>query len=411
MRVIFLSLSILIVLAGSGQVTQLNTGTTANLADLSVINKNIIICGFFNYLVKSGDECETLIPMPLPGPSSYGNRLVRKDSNNLYLLSYTPNQTLIYKSTDGGANWTQKLDTIGHYGCYMDFFDGSEGFYSDGTSIVKTKDGGDTWVSGYSFYSAGLLGISVIKTYGDSMVFVGGSNLYNGSIFLSKDRGQTWPTSLAGGTAGDAPVDFFFLNKDTIFCSAFSKFGGSLALTMNGGQTWTDNTSLPLFQPHGINFKSVKEGYVVGSNTQTIGTIFRTTDFGKTWSEFNTGIKTHFFHIAFLNDSVALLSGTNGVLLKWNYKRSVFTSLGENHFDNARLKIFPNPVSDKLHFEFENILPGLELKITNTLGQLVYSKQNVDLQEDLEASFLKAGVYYLKLENDEGQKVFKIIKE
>src|SRR5690606_3751626 len=136
------------VLSGNCQITQINTGTNTHLADVSVIDKNILVCGLFNNLVKSYDDCNNISNVLLPGPASYANRLFRIDSNNLYLLSFTPNQSLFYKSTDGGNNWILKLDTTGGWSTQIAFFDSLEGIITAGKHFYRTSDGGDTWTMG-----------------------------------------------------------------------------------------------------------------------------------------------------------------------------------------------------------------------------------------------------------------------
>jgi hypothetical protein len=77
-----------------------------------------------------------------------------------------------------------------------------------------------------------------------------------------------------------------------------------------------------------------------------------------------------------------------------------------------RVNIYPNPVKDILHVNRErDLLLQTDLKISNALGQIVYSKNDINLNEQIDISFLKAGVYYLKIETDKDREVFKIIKE
>ncbi len=166
------------------------------------------------------------------------------------------------------------------------------------------------------------------------MICAGGGT---GNFYLSKDRGNTWPYSWG---IGSQPItDFFFLNKDTIF--GLSLYGG-LAKSTNGGSNWA-NTFLPIYSSYGINFKNANEGFVVGANLQNKGIIARTIDAGQTWQTFNTGITTTLLNIVLLNDSIALLSGTNGVLLKWNYKNTLFTGINDNYLDAIGLEVFQIP--------------------------------------------------------------------
>jgi len=86
------------------------------------------------------------------------------------------------------------------------------------------------------------------------------------------------------------------------------------------------------------------------------------------------------------------------------------TSIKSRSLNNEfEIKLFPNPVKDKLTLEFEHELKSLD--ITNNLGQLVYVLKNPLSKQEIDLSFLSSGVYYLKAQNNSGQKVFKVIKE
>lgn len=71
--------------------------------------------------------------------------------------------------------------------------------------------------------------------------------------------------------------------------------------------------------------------------------------------------------------------------------------------ENSKIKVFPNPVSNFLFIE--NYEMNDVIKISNSIGQLVYSKNNSTNKIDF--SNFQAGIYFLKLDNN----TFKIIKK
>jgi hypothetical protein len=83
----------------------------------------------------------------------------------------------------------------------------------------------------------------------------------------------------------------------------------------------------------------------------------------------------------------------------------------EYFFNQIDINIFPNPVRDKLHLELGFQVGNAKLSIYNTLGQIIYSKDGIDKKEEIDLGFLRSGVYYLKINNYEGQKTFKLLKE
>lgn len=398
------------------QIQIIATNTAKHIVDLSVLKNNVIVVGREDYMSKSSDGANSLAPCPLPGPVGYQNHLCRIDTSTQYLLSESfPNyNNKIYKSIDGGINWSLKIDTSGLSLTFMCFFDSLEGVaFSTFGKQIRTKNAGLGWSPSVSGNLPSL--ITDVTVFGDSTIVVSGVDGPTGSIYISNDRGNSWP--LGWGYANSQPTGLFFLNKDTIF--GISCCGGSntsypeayFTKSFNGGATWKNITLDRYSRFRSLFFKNKNEGYLVGQNLQQQAIILKTSNMGATWETFNTHLSAQLYDIKFLNDSVALVAGTNGLLFKWNTKQTIFTGIEENSFGSG-LKIFPNPVNDKLSFQFDKTsTQDITLEISNTLGQIVYSKVNVDLQAELNVAFLKSGLYYLELKNKTSKKVFKFVKE
>jgi len=74
--------------ASFGQMEVISTGTNAIIGQASITGNCIFVNGQGNYLVKSYNELDSLIPLTVPGPIGYGNdRLNTIDTNNLYSIS------------------------------------------------------------------------------------------------------------------------------------------------------------------------------------------------------------------------------------------------------------------------------------------------------------------------------------
>lgn len=71
-------------------------------------------------------------------------------------------------------------------------------------------------------------------------------------------------------------------------------------------------------------------------------------------------------------------------------------------------KIYPNPIKDILYLEFEQ--SATKLKITNALGQTVFVLNEPLPKQEVDLSFLSSGIYYLKVWNQDGQQITKILK-
>lgn len=88
---------------------------------------------------------------------------------------------------------------------------------------------------------------------------------------------------------------------------------------------------------------------------------------------------------------------------------TVQVQLGIDDFNTIKISYSPNPVTNFLDVKSNEILKSVS--IMNALGQIVYFKNfnNTDLQLDL--ANLSAGSYFVKVQSDQKQNVFKIIKE
>ena len=88
------------------------------------------------------------------------------------------------------------------------------------------------------------------------------------------------------------------------------------------------------------------------------------------------------------------------------------SSVRQNYLQELNVNVYPNPVSDKITVEInQNIAQDLTLNIFDTLGQQIYSTKIHEQKQELNLSFLKPGVYYIKMNASSGQRVVKLIKE
>ena len=391
------------------QLTVVNTGTNAILNQISLIGSNIVVNGRNDYMAKCYDECDTLIPLTVPGPIGYNNYyLNRMDTNNFFILSIVSSSDYrIYKSSDGGYSWELKFDTSGMFLNTLAFFDTLEGF-ATGTSYksIRTQDGGNTWTNEWDISNPFII-TTAMEVFGDSTICMG----TNESFCISHDRGNTRTCNMFGVQA--SPRDFFFLNKDTILATSDGAFGTYFSHSFDGGAIWQHNSFAGLgigFNPYGIYFKSETEGYVVGNDNDNYGIILKTTDLGQSWSVLNTQITTLLIDIEFLNDSIALIAGTGGVLLKWNSK-TFSTNISEILTPYFNVTIYPNPATGLI------IITGLPKETTrimvyNILGELVH-RQELNGSNDplIDLSALPDGLYVIQLQNRQMTLRKKIIKQ
>jgi hypothetical protein len=89
-----------------------------------------------------------------------------------------------------------------------------------------------------------------------------------------------------------------------------------------------------------------------------------------------------------------------------------FTGIDENRKSINNIRFYPNPAKNKILIDAEN--PDLErakITIYNSIGQSVFSMDNLKSNQEINLTGLEAGLYYLKIQKDSYQKNTKLFKE
>ena len=414
MKFLFIAISILLSLPVFGQFKQIPSGTNTNLTHVSCIHNTIVISGTDNYIVKSTNECNSITQINSPVSYTCENEMQRLDSNLIININYTPGSFHLHKTRNLGQSWTYNYASYAETGSKFWFLDSLYGFRGVTNNTKKTTDGGATWTN-FSMNPSSPFIVS-IKGYKDSSVcYAAKINGYN-ACYFSKDKGATWAFkqivtytwSLNQTPIENTISDINYLNKDSLIaCTNHGEFYFSPDL----GNTWTINKT-PLFLANGVFAKNKNEIYVLGTDLNNKGTIAKTVDLGNTWTFIMSHVTTTLNKMAIVNDSIAILVGTNGVILRWNYKLSSFGTVGltKTNFDSELVTLFPNPVQNKLTIR-SPISQTLSLTIANPLGQILYTASISSEQTEWDVSFLPPGIYVVIVSDTFGyRKKSKLIK-
>lgn len=127
--------------------------------------------------------------------------------------------------------------------------------------------------------------------------------------------------------------------------------------------------------------------------------------------------------VEFVNDSLIVAGlfskldtvSANNVGVITNYASDAncfFVGIKENSFGGGLIKVYPNPVKEKINIEFSVAeIRETKLSIVNALGQVIYTRNAANQLEEIDLTIFKSGLYFLKIQSNSEQKVFKIIKE
>jgi PKD repeat protein len=256
------------------------------------------------------------------------------------------------KTTDGGATWNPvTVGTDVWYYRDVEFWDSSNGIAvavmentTDQAAFI-TSNGGTTWVPATSgLATADVMGISYAS---QSIVYAVGTGA---SVYKSTDGGHNWTVS--------STLSAMLLGVD--FCNtSFGVVGGEekMFATNNGGSSWTtyvtgyENFYATLSSPDGT-------GYIGGTDEH----IYKTTDFGQSWTMDNSGSgSSSLYRIRKTANGAMFACGSQGKILKWTppleadftaTPTTICTGGSVNFYDNSTGSI------DSWSWVFEGGTPG-----------------------------------------------------
>lgn len=201
----------------------------------------------------------------------------------------------IYRSQNQGQTWSPLFRDQGVYMRTIDFLDNNRtGFVGAlrRDKFYRTTDGGATWTN-ISDKLPGHHSICGLDHIGAKVFAVGNYQVTSAQLFRSLDSGENWElinlNSLASGL-----IDVKFLTPTVGFISGtHSEKGAVILKTTDGGTTWAQVYPAPNATTYPtrasdilwkLDFVNERVGYgSVYSNTDSVTKIVKTTDGGNTW--------------------------------------------------------------------------------------------------------------------------------
>ena len=201
--------------------------------------------------------------------SMFNNFLFYKGDSNDYItyqfindqIGYIFWSSIVYKTTNGGANWQQKT-SINIANEFIFFLSDSVGWVLGTDQLIKTTDSGLTW-----------------------------SNIFNSS-------------------SGYKLSSIYFLDEDNGFATA--DYGGNdtvLYKTTDGGYSWESQSINNNHKINSVKFINSNTGFVLADS----GNIFRTTDTGTSWTKLSTNSIDNLNSLKFINNEI-WVGGTSSII-------------------------------------------------------------------------------------------------
>lgn len=274
------------------------------------------VVGLGGYIQSTGDGGTTWFdntPVPMTIQSTF---FLNADTG--YFSGSGNSEGAIYKTTDGGANFTKLSLPSSITPIFSIFFTNRDTGYAPtilntNRVVLKTTNGGTSWAPVPS--NTNEIITSIHFPTSDTGYAVG----TNGALVKTIDAGESW-TALSTGTTNTLN-SVFFVDGHIGYIS------GDLATflkTTNGGLSWSPQNPGIIGQINSVFFTAHDTGYTVGA-----GKISRTTDGGLNWQAINTASMDLLRSVHFANASAGCAVGESGTILRttdgglnWNLEES-----------------------------------------------------------------------------------------
>jgi photosystem II stability/assembly factor-like uncharacterized protein len=209
------------------------------------------------------------------------------------------NYSGFFYTNDGGITWTDMCEVNNEYGyenySSLDFINDHTGWIignlpsSPNNFIIKTTDGGLSWITQESNTNNGLRDIYM---YSDQIGWIVGNG---GTILYSSDGGNNWGNQNSNVEYTLYKVEFIDAKNGWIVGGDFdfenSTVKGIILNTTDGGLHWNEKTPYSVPRLKSVSFVDSLHGWVIGGGGSAwdYGIIMRTIDGGQTWETLRIG--------------------------------------------------------------------------------------------------------------------------
>ncbi len=202
-------------------------------------------------------------------------------------IIYAGNSSGFYRSIDAGASWTKTSPGLQSVDSIAIDPTNSSVVYAGATGLFKTTDGGNNWTTLNIPANDARVGTIVFDPATPSTIYAGS----NAGVFRSTDSGSTW-TTLNNFGAPNAPFVTSLAIDPTAPATIYAGTSGSgLFKTTNGGNSWTPINN-GITTGFGGNPAVVDDIVIDSSNSSTlyinvVGKINQSTNGGNSWAQVN----------------------------------------------------------------------------------------------------------------------------
>lgn len=241
----------------------LSSGVTQSFRDISFPSSSIgYVSGTSGRVIKTTDGGNSWNTLNTGTTAALVNTQFIND-NLGFISGGGTGGKIIYKTTDGGINWTDVTPSGLTSTPYDMAFPNSTDGYAVCTNgqILKTNNSGDTWQTIHPANS-GISSLYSMSMINDSTFFACGAS---GTIVKTTDYGNTFTTLNSTTTSFLWKISFYDEQTGIALGS-----GGKVLLTQDGGLNWSLQSYPITSTVRAIDWTGPNEGYISGSNATLV---------------------------------------------------------------------------------------------------------------------------------------------
>ena len=243
------------------------------------------------------------------------------DASTAWAVGTVSGGGVILKTTDGGTTWVRQKTITGSWPTQplssISVVDANTAWASGYRILLKTTDGGANWNVVYSSTSnyEGVPDVCAVDADNAWAILID-ANLTS-HIFKTSDGGATWVNLYSRPYSSGLLARISAVDKVTAwavggavldsFYGSYSSSGGSIVKTSDMGATWQEQTpaGAPVFM--NVLARDASNAWVTGQ-----GTIMHTTDGGANWTTTYTEAGTQFWGLSASDDATIWATGLFG---------------------------------------------------------------------------------------------------
>ncbi|MEM6967445.1 MAG: T9SS type A sorting domain-containing protein, partial [Bacteroidota bacterium] len=298
--------------------------------------------------------------------------------------SPTNNRTLyvtasgdVYKSQDDGVTWNEVLANGGLYFTKVDAVNGAKVYAGGADGLYFSENGGTSWTKIYDVFATSNDDRS---PYGEQYVGIS-------DIEVDPDVEGKVTISVYGEGVGGV----FMLEGGSWSTLYLNPYMRCLSIYRENSQIMYAGSSFAFYQ-----------GFY---NEQSAG-VLMSQDGGSNWMAVNEDMPWHSAVTMDITNSSppTIFVGSSGS----GFQKSEvpITTNTRNISSSQEIKIQPNPFVNEIFIDLndKDVVEGY-VEVLNGLGQTVFRKKGISFPATINLSDLEEGIYFLKIENSDGEAV------